>query len=89
MSKRQTIKATLHYVENKNIISDPIEVILPYEEYEELQAESDRRLALLKDVGHEFENLGKCLICHSSDKMDGKLWHADGCELNVMVNHDN
>ena len=55
----------------------------------ELQAETDRRLALLKrlewipDV--DEEGLRYCSECGEYEENG----HADGCELNVMVNHDN
>ena len=62
-------------------IKDNPTVVVSYKELQELQAESDRRLVLLRrlewpDYDDKFDDYF-CFIC-DANKQDG---HAEGCEL--------
>lgn len=47
----------------------------------DLQVTNDRRLDLLRDIEHEFENCGKCLMCQGQlNVLTEKIDHDAYCE---------
>jgi len=53
---------------------------------EDLEAESARRLAMLKDASHMMLNKGCCSHCFPVMDDSGFWSHADDCELNTECN---
>ena len=93
MGEEQTVRLHLRYAGKGEPVVTPSEVILPYEKYEELQAESDRLRGLLRRAHDDAENHGHCPSCCMEGtgfslfnwKYRGYV-HADGCELAAECN---
>ena len=69
--------------EELHVFDNSLSKYVPREMFEKAQAESDRRLGMLRRLN---DKMHICLICHGhllwiGDKEPPRIGHADGCEL--------